>query len=66
MSNIKKNVDSFSKLLIIIIRLCQILCVNNNNGTFWDLKSIFKKQVAATTTIQEHRLQEIFILTVPI
>ena len=30
------------------------------------LKQYLKKQVVATSTIQEHRLQEIFMLTVPI
>ena len=40
--------------------------VHNNMVPSGTLTLFQKKQVAATITIQEHRLQEIFMLTVPI
>ena len=38
----------------------------HNNMVPSGILNLFQKQVAATTTIQEHQLQEIFVLTVPI
>ena len=38
----------------------------HNNMVPSGILNLFQKQVAATTTIQEHQLQESFVLTVPI